>query len=83
MRTVNMLEAKSTLSQLVSAVENGSEAEIIIARNGMPAAKLVPMGQSSRPGKRLGALKGQFPKMSLEDFNALDDDVAALFGLKS
>ena len=37
MTTVNMLEAKTRLSQLVSAVESGAEDEIIIARDGKPA----------------------------------------------
>ena len=40
MTTVNMFEAKSQLSRLVEAVETGAETEIIIARNGKPAAKL-------------------------------------------
>ena len=43
MYMVNMLEAKSTLSRLVDAIEKGNEKEIIIARNGKPAAKLVPI----------------------------------------
>src|SRR5690606_38479788 len=34
MGTVNMLEAKSTLSKLVQDLETGKEREIIIARNG-------------------------------------------------
>lgn len=38
MRYVNMLEAKSSLSCLVDAIEQGREREIIIARNGHPAA---------------------------------------------
>jgi hypothetical protein len=38
MRSVNMLQAKSTLSRLVEAIELGREAEIVIARNGRPAA---------------------------------------------
>lgn len=59
MTTVNMLEAKSSLSRLVEAVESGIEQEIIIARNGKPAAKLVPIGASSR-GPRVGVAKGKF-----------------------
>ena len=82
MTTVNMLEAKTRLSQLVSAVESGAEDEIIIARDGKPAARLVPIAQSKKEGMRLGLLQGQFPPMSLEDFNALDEEVARLFGLK-
>ena len=45
MSTVNMLDAKTQLSKLVSAVESGEEKEIIIARNGKPAAKLVPINE--------------------------------------
>src|ERR1019366_938006 len=44
MKTVNMLQAKSTLSKLVEAIESGREEEVIIARNGRPAAQLVPVG---------------------------------------
>lgn len=39
-RTVNMHDAKTHLSQLVVAVEDGEE--IVIARKGVPVAKLVP-----------------------------------------
>ena len=34
---------QSKLSRLVEAVESGAEAEIVIARNGRPAARLVPI----------------------------------------
>ena len=59
MTVVNMLEAKSNLSRLVEAVETGTEREIIIARNGRPAAKLVPVRAASR-GKRIGVAKGKY-----------------------
>jgi prevent-host-death family protein len=59
MPTVNMLQAKSNLSRLVAAVESGAETEIIIARNGRPAAKLVAIKPASR-GKRIGVAKGKF-----------------------
>ncbi len=38
MKTVNVHEAKSTLSQLLADVEHGEE--VVIARNGTPVAKL-------------------------------------------
>jgi prevent-host-death family protein len=59
MLIVNMLEAKSNLSRLVEAVESGAEAEIVIARNGRPAAKLVAV-RPLRRGRRLGVAKGKF-----------------------
>lgn len=59
MRAVNMLQAKSSLSRLVEAIELGSEREIIIARNGRPVAKLVPIATVSL-GQRIGVSKGAF-----------------------
>jgi prevent-host-death family protein len=60
MTTVNMLEAKTRLSQLVEAVENGVESEIIIARNGKPAARLIALDATNRPPRRLGVAKGVY-----------------------
>ena len=81
MGPVNMLEAKTQLSRLVEAVESGAEKEIIIARNGKPAARLVPIEDKPKPKemRELGFLDGKYPPMSLEEFNSLDDEIAALF----
>jgi prevent-host-death family protein len=59
MQTVNMLQAKSSLSRLVEAIEQGEQREIIIARNGRPAAKLVPISEL-QSGLRIGVAKGVF-----------------------
>ena len=48
MPVVNMLDAKTNLSKLVDAVESGAEREVIIARNGKPAAKLVAVTGEAR-----------------------------------
>lgn len=76
MTTVNIFEAKSNLSRLVELVESGAEAEIIIARNGKPAARLAPLTLAPA-GPRIGAAKGLFetPAPDLE----LEAEVAALF----
>ena len=79
MTTVNMLEAKTNLSKLVEAVESGAEPEITIARNGKPVARLVPLIQKELARRQLGLLDGKFPPMSLEDFSADDDEIAAMF----
>jgi prevent-host-death family protein len=59
MPIVNMLEAKTNLSRLVDAVESGAEAEIVIARNGRPAARLVAIRKLDK-GPRIGVAKGAF-----------------------
>jgi antitoxin (DNA-binding transcriptional repressor) of toxin-antitoxin stability system len=76
MPVVNMLEAKSSLSRLVEAVESSAEAEIVIARNGRPAARLVAI-QAKPAGKRIGIAKGKFKV--LDSVDADDATIAALF----
>jgi len=79
MPTVNMLEAKTSLSKLVEAVESGAETEIVIARNGKPAAKLVPLDAALGKKLRLGLAAGKYPPLDYEKFQALDAEVARMF----
>jgi prevent-host-death family protein len=53
---VDMHDAKLRLSQLVSAAENGED--VVIARNGAPAVRLVAVRVEHRP-VRLGVLSGE------------------------
>lgn len=76
MRSVNMLQAKTTLSRLVEAIELGEEREIVIARNGRPVARLVPV-DTQQAGPRLGVAKGLFEVP--EDIDAHNEEVARLF----
>ncbi len=76
MQTVNMLQAKSSLSRLVEAIEQGHEREIVIARNGRPAAKLVPI-DSTHSEKRIGVAKGLF--VIPDNIDIHNDEVAQLF----
>ncbi|MCC8402018.1 type II toxin-antitoxin system Phd/YefM family antitoxin [Paraburkholderia sp. MMS20-SJTN17] len=76
MKTVNVSQAKTMLSRLIVAIEAGQEREIVIARRGRPAAKLVPM-DTVHAGKRIGVAKGVFDVPDTID--ALGDQVARLF----
>ncbi|MCX7663078.1 Antitoxin Phd-YefM, type II toxin-antitoxin system [Tepidimonas alkaliphilus] len=76
MTAVNMLQAKSSLSRLVQALEEGREREIVIARNGRPAARLVPL-EAAPAGRRIGVAKGRFAVP--DDIDAHNDEVARLF----
>lgn len=76
MPPINMLQAKSSLSRLVETIEQGLEREIIIARNGRPAAKLVPM-DNVPAGKRIGVAKGKFKVP--DSIDAHNDEVARMF----
>jgi prevent-host-death family protein len=76
MPTVNMLEAKNNLSKLVEAVESGCETVVFIARNGKPAARLVPLEQKRR-GVLLGLAKGKF--VIPDDIDRDNDEIAKMF----
>jgi len=75
MPTVNMLEAKTNLSKLVEAVETGAEREVIIARNGRPVARLVPITHEA--GQRIGVARGSF--VLPDTIDAANPAIEALF----
>lgn len=65
---VNVYEAKSKLSTLLSRVEAGEE--VIIARHGRPVARLVAV--TDRPSRRApGGWEGRV--WMADDFNELDE----------
>lgn len=80
MSSVNMLEAKTSLSRLVEAIEQGREREIVIARNGRPAARLVPI-EAAPAGQRLGIAKGKF--VVPDDIDGGNAEIAARFAGES
>ena len=62
---LDILAAETTFSQLIEEVAAGKE--VIIAKAGIPLARLVPIGAVSGP-KKLGLLKGKIEVA--DDFNA-------------
>jgi prevent-host-death family protein len=74
-KSVNIHEAKTHFSRLVERVEAGEE--IIIAKAGRPAARLVPIEGARKPVK-IGGLKAQSPVP--DDFNTMfESDIEAAF----
>ena len=54
-KTFNIHEAKSNLSKLVERAWAGEE--IIVAKDGQPRARLVPLAPEQRPQRRPGRFK--------------------------
>ena len=76
---VNVLEAKTQLSKLVKAALDGEE--VIIARNGEPMVKLVPMKKPRKLGgwgrlkKFAGEIDDAFtPEVEAETERMIDGD---------
>jgi len=78
MRTVDILDAETnpTLVEAMDAVESGAESEIIIARNGSPAVRILPMS-SKRSGMLIGLAEGEFKAPT--DFDACNEEISGVF----
>ena len=77
MHTVNIHEAKTHLSRLIAAAEQG--VPFVIAKAGKPMVKVTAVvGESSQAGSRLGFMKGQFHVP--DDFDRMGgNDIERLF----
>ena len=69
-RTVDLYEAKTHLSALVDAAEQGEE--IIIAKNGVAKARLAPIPKPSQARRPSGAMKITYVA---DDFDETDERV--------
>ena len=76
MQTVNMLQAKSSLSPYYRPLSKGKSVKSLIARNGRPVAKLVPL-DTAPSGKRIGVAKGLF--VVPDSIDTHNHEVARLF----
>lgn len=68
---MNVHQAKTHLSQLLQEVERGQE--VVIARSGVPVARLVAWSAPPRPVAPPGAMRGQIEVA--DDFDAPLDDL--------
>ncbi len=73
-----MHEAKTKLSQLVERAESGED--IVIARNGKPVVRLVPVSNTSSLAAVRGAWRGRVE--IAPDFDELPDDIEEALGMK-
>ena len=73
-----MHEAKTKLSQLVERAEAGEE--IVIARNGTPVARLVPVTAKASLADVYGVWRGRV--WMADDFDELPDQIADAFGAR-
>jgi prevent-host-death family protein len=76
----NIHDAKTHLSQIIERVEHGEE--IIISRAGRPVAKVIPLADCVQRRGR-GSLRGQLRLAPDWDSDAVNDSIAADFGMNS
>ena len=78
MAQFGMHEAKTNLSQLVERATAGED--IVIARNGKPVARVVPIAPANSMAAVRGIWRGQVH--IADDFDELPDDMAEAFGVR-
>ncbi len=74
MKQVNVYDARGQLSRLLEEAEAGEE--IVIARNGKPVVRLVPVNP---PQRTLGRWRDQVPALTDEQWKESDAAVAEVF----
>jgi prevent-host-death family protein len=72
---INLYEAKTQLSALVDRAAAGEE--IVIAKNGVPRARLVPVERAEERRKPANAMRIEY---LAADFDAPDPRIEQMFG---
>ena len=70
---MNVLEAKTNFSKILTMLEEHEEEEVIICRSNKPVAKVVLVPQVD-VSKRIGIAKGKL--IYPDDINFMDDEIA-------
>lgn len=79
MTTISVFDAKTRLSRVIEALQNGETEEVVITRHGRPVARMLPMSHVPVE-RRIGVARGlQIP----DDIDRHNSAVAALFGLET
>ena len=78
MTQVNVLEAKNNLSRLIHMLEDGTEDNIIIARDGVPIVQMTLLPKTQKRSI-IGAAKKDGDFSWPKNFNELDEEIADMF----
>jgi len=72
MKQLNLAEAKAKLSHLVDQADKGRG--VIIAKSGIPMAKLVPLDDEKPRELKFGTLKGKVIEVDADWWKPMNDE---------
>lgn len=81
MSSCTIAETKNSLSAILAALASGAEREHIIKNRNVPVAVILPYGGGIAAGRRFGFAKEDGKDIDWEAFDAMDDDIADMFGV--
>lgn len=81
MSSCTIAETKNSLSSILAALASGAEREHIIKNRNVPVAVILPYGGGIAAERRFGFAKEDGKDIDWEAFDAMDDDIADMFGV--
>ncbi len=81
MSSSTIAETKNNLSAILATLSDGSEREHVIRNRDVPIAIIVPYAAESETPRRIGIAKGDGFDIDWDAFDAMDDEIAEMFGL--
>ena len=81
MTEATVYETRNSLSAVIDSLVSGQVDEHIVKRRGTPVARIVPIEPTTDTSKRIGLTHKSPILLDDEAFDALDADVAELFGV--
>lgn len=81
MSEASVYETRNNLSAVIDNLASGKIAEHVIKRRNTPVARIVPIVAESDTSKRIGLTRKNPLLLDDDAFDALDAEVAKLFGV--
>ena len=81
MSSCTIAETKNGLSAIIAALASGEEREHIIKNRDVPVAVILPYGSRPETVRRFGFAKDDGKTVDWEAFDAMDSDIADMFGV--
>ena len=81
MSSSTIAKTKNNLSAILASLADGTESEHVIWNRDVPVAIIVPYGTAPRGPRRFGIAKDDGLDIDWETFDAMDDEIAEMFGL--
>ena len=81
MSSCTVAETKNTLSAILAALASGAEREHVIKNRDVPVAVIIPYGKRPASARRFGFAQGDGKAVDWDAFDAMDAEVAEMFGV--
>ena len=82
MSSATIAKTRDSFSSIIGQLQCGEISEHLIMNRNRVVAKLVPVEAETDVSKRIGAARGEWGDFDYEAFQALDAEVADMFGVQ-